>query len=196
MLRQAAPGHLYFEASAAVIALVLLGKWLEAGAAPNRRRHARLHGCARRPPAYARDGAEHEVPTATCASATSSSCGPASASPIDGTVREGASHRRMLLTGESLPVAKAAGDRVIGGAMNAEAGSSSKRPPSAPKALARMVRLVESAQAAKAPVQRLVDRVSAVFVPVVLASRRHLAGWLLAGGGWEQRSSMKRWRCW
>ena len=76
-----------------------------------------------------------------------------------------------LITGESLPVAKGAGERVTGGSMNGEGPARrATRPPSAPQSmLARIIGLVESAQAAKAPIQRLVDRVSAVFVPVVLA---------------------------
>ena len=95
---------------------------------------------------------------------------PGERAPVDGAVLEGESHMdESLLTGESLPVAKAAGDRVTGGAINAE-GLLVLRTTAvgAETALSRIVRLVESAQATKAPIQRLVDQVSAVFVPVVV----------------------------
>jgi Cu+-exporting ATPase len=91
--------------------------------------------------------------------------------PVDGEVIEGASQLdEALITGESLPVARHAGERVTGGSVNGE-GLLVVRTVAigAETVLARIVRLVESAQAKKAPIQRLVDRVSAVFVPVVIA---------------------------
>ena len=104
---------------------------------------------------------------------------------------DGASHvDESLLTGESLPVAKQAGDRVTGGAVNAEgllrvrATARRRR-----TTLARIVRLVESAQAQKAPIQRLVDRVSAVFVPVVLAiAASRWLGWGVVRRRLERRA--------
>jgi Cu+-exporting ATPase len=107
---------------------------------------------------------------------------------VDGEIVEGRSHLdESLLTGESLPVAKGPGERVTGGSINAEGLLRVRtRALGAETTLARIIRLVESAQAAKAPIQRIVDQVSAVFVPVVLGiAAVTLAGWLLAGAGIE-----------
>jgi Cu+-exporting ATPase len=107
---------------------------------------------------------------------------------VDGDITEGATEvDESLITGESLPVSKHAGDRVTGGAVNAE-GLIVVRTTAvgAESTLARIVRMVESAQAKKAPIQRLVDQVSAVFVPVVIGiAFITLLGWGLATGDWE-----------
>ena len=104
---------------------------------------------------------------------------------VDGVVEQGASHvDESLITGESLPVARHAGDKVTGGAINGD-GLLLVRATAvgAEATLARIIRLVEDAQAAKAPIQQLVDRVSAVFVPVVLVlALLTFAGWCLAAG--------------
>jgi Cu+-exporting ATPase len=107
----------------------------------------------------------------------------------DGVVTEGRSHAdESMLTGESLPVAKGPGDAVIGGAVNAEGLLAVRVTASgAQSTLAKIIELVETAQAKKAPIQRLVDRVSAVFVPVVLAiALATVLGWGFASGNWEQ----------
>ncbi len=113
-------------------------------------------------------------PCRSCSWATWSWCVPANASRWTARSSKGHSHvDESLITGESLPVAKHAGDHVTGGAVNAE-GLLVVRTTAmgAESTLARIVRLVESAQANKAPIQRLVDQVSAVFVPVVHRHRR------------------------
>ena len=164
-------GHLYFEAAAVVIALVLLGKWLEARA--KRATGTAIRALMALRPETARverDGAEIELPVAAVALGDIVVVRPGERIPVDAEVIEGASEAdESLLTGESLPVAKAVGDRVTGGAVNGS-GLLRVRTRAVGKdtALARIIALVEGAQAAKAPVQRLVDDVAAVFVPAVL----------------------------
>ena len=182
--------HLYFEASSAVIALVLLGKWLEARA--KRQTASAIEALSALKPATARllrDGAEVEIGVEQLQVGDLVRVRPGDRIPADGEVLEGRSHvDESLITGESLPVAKAPGDRVTGGAINAEGLLTMKTlAVGAETLLARIIRLVDSAQAAKAPIQRVVDRVSAVFVPVVLgiALLTWLA-WGLGSGRWEQ----------
>ena len=182
--------HLYFEASAAIITLVLLGKWLE-GRAKRQTTEAIRALQALRPETarVRRGGAELVLPLGSVAVGDVMVVKPGERIPADGTIVEGRTHAdESLLTGESLPVAKAPGDRVTGGAVNGE-GVIDVRVSAlgAQSTLARIIELVESAQAKKAPIQRLVDRVSAVFVPVVLAlAALTLLAWGFAGGQWEQ----------
>jgi Cu+-exporting ATPase len=191
--------HLYFESAAVVITLVLFGKWLEARAKRQTTDAIRALNALRPETARVqRDGAERELPLAELRLGDVVIVRPGERMPVDGTVQDGASHvDESMLTGESLPVAKRAGDRVTGGAVNAE-GLLRVRTEAlgAETTLARIVRLVESAQARKAPIQRLVDRVAAVFVPVVLvaAALRCSAGaWPAASG---RRACSTRCRCW
>jgi len=136
-----------------------------------------------------RGGAELVLPLESVAVGDVVVVKPGERIPADGTIVEGRTHAdESLLTGESLPVAKAPGDRVTGGAVNGE-GLIDVRVNAlgAQSTLARIIELVESAQAKKAPIQRLVDRVSAVFVPVVLVlAALTLLVWGFAGGQWEQ----------
>jgi Cu+-exporting ATPase len=185
----AAHVHLYFEASAVVIALVLLGKSLEARA--RRQTTAAIRALQALRPHVARvrrDGAEAQVPIAAVRVDDEVVVLPGEQIPVDGTVLEGHSHAdESLLTGESLPVAKTPGDRVTGGAVNGE-GRLVVRTTAvgAETALARIIRLVEDAQAKKAPIQRVVDRVSAVFVPIVVAiALATFLGWGVVGGDWN-----------
>ncbi|HET7202932.1 MAG TPA: heavy metal translocating P-type ATPase [Steroidobacteraceae bacterium] len=184
-----AMGHLYFEASAVVIALVLLGRWLEARAKRETTEAIRALQALRPNVARVRrQGAEAEVPIAAVRVDDEVVVLPGERIAVDGEVLEGRSHAdESLLTGESLPVAKGPGDRVTGGAVNAE-GRLVVRTTAvgAESALARIIRLVEDAQAKKAPIQRVVDRVSAVFVPVVLViALGTYLGWGLLGGDWS-----------
>ncbi|MGZ5182342.1 MAG: heavy metal translocating P-type ATPase, partial [Ramlibacter sp.] len=181
--------HLYFEASAVVITLVLLGKWLESRA--KRQTTAAIRALQALRPEMARvqrDGREVEVPVAQLVLGDRLVVRPGERVPADGVIREGASHLdESMITGESLPVARQPGERVTGGSVNAEGLLLVEATAlGAESTLARIVRLVESAQAHKAPIQRLVDRVSAVFVPVVVGiALATLLGWGLAGGDWE-----------
>jgi Cu+-exporting ATPase len=182
--------HLYFEASAVVVALVLLGKWLEVRA--KRQTTAAIRALQALRPEVAHvlqpSGEEADLPLAEVLAGDRLVVRPGERIPADGVVLDGQTHvDESMLTGEPLPVAKGPQARVTGGSINAEGrvvmqatavGSES--------VLARIIRLVEDAQAAKAPLQRLVDRVSAVFVPVVmLISAITWAGWLAAGAGVE-----------
>jgi Cu+-exporting ATPase len=182
-------GHLYFEASAVVIALVLLGKWLEARAKRQTTEAIRALQALRPDVArLRRDGAEVELPIAAVRVGDVVVVLPGERIPVDGEVIEGRSHAdESLLTGESMPVPKGPGERVTGGAVNSE-GRLVVRTTAvgAETALARIIRLVEGAQARKAPIQRIVDRASAVFVPVVLAiALATWLGWGLAAGDWS-----------
>jgi P-type Cu+ transporter len=176
----------YFEAAAVVITLVLLGRWLEA-------RTRRATGDAIRAllalrPETARverDGGEIELPITAVAEGDVVVVRPGERFPTDGRVLTGVSQAdESLLTGESLPMDKQPGDSVTGGAING-AGLLRVRTVSvgADSTLSRIIALVEGAQSHKAPVQRLVDQVAAVFVPIVLlCALVAFAGWWLIGG--------------
>ncbi|WP_301151569.1 heavy metal translocating P-type ATPase [Metapseudomonas otitidis] len=181
--------HLYFEASAVVIALVLLGKYLESRA--KRQTSAAIRALEALRPERAirlRDGREEDVAIAELQLGDEVLVKPGERFPVDGEVLEGQSHAdEALISGESLPVPKAPGDLVTGGAINGE-GRLRVRTTAlgGETVLARIIRLVEDAQAAKAPIQKLVDRVSQVFVPaVLLTALATLGGWLLAGAALE-----------
>jgi P-type Cu+ transporter len=182
--------HLYFEASAVVVTLVLLGKWLEARA--KRQTTAAIRALHALRPELAhvlgRGAVEADVPVAEVLTGDRVVIRPGERIPADGVVEQGQTQvDESMLTGEPLPVAKAEGARLTGGSINGEGrivmgvtavGSET--------VLAQIIRLVEDAQAAKAPIQRLVDQVSAVFVPVVLAiGIVTLLGWMAAGAPGE-----------
>lgn len=181
--------HLYFESAAVVITLVRLGKWLEVRAKRQTADAIRALAALRPDTARVRrDGVDTTVPLAQVRVGDEVVVLPGERIPVDGVVIDGDSHAdESMLTGESLPVPKHVDDRVTGGAINGE-GRLVLRTAAvgAETVLARIIRMVEHAQAAKAPIQRLVDRVSAVFVPVVLAiALVTLLGWGLALGDWQ-----------
>ncbi len=182
--------HLYFEASAAVITLVLLGKWLEQRAKRQTADAIRALNALRPTTARVRRGdVEMDLPVEQVLVGDLVVVRPGDRVAVDGEIVEGRSHiDESLITGESLPVAKGIGDQVTGGAINAEAALTVRTTAiGAETTLARIIRMVESAQAAKAPVQRIVDRVSAVFVPVVLViALLTFLGWFGFTGQWEQ----------
>jgi len=183
-------GHLYFESSAVVITLVLLGKWLEARAKHQTVAALRaLESLKATTAIVRRDGREDEVPVSQVRVGDMIVVRPGDRVPVDGEVVEGSSHLdESLLTGESLPVTRNVGDTVTGGAVNAEGMLVVKATAvGGDTMLSHIIRLVEDAQAVKAPIQRLVDKVSAVFVPVVLLiSAVTLLGWGLLTGDWQQ----------
>jgi Cu+-exporting ATPase len=177
--------HLYFEASAVVIALVLLGKYLESRA--KRQTASAIRALeALRPERAIQviDGREQDVAISALRLNDLVMVKPGERFPVDGEVVEGQSHAdEALISGESLPVPKQPGDKVTGGAINGE-GRLLVRTQAlgAETVLARIIRLVEDAQAAKAPIQKLVDKVSQVFVPtVLLIALATFIGWWLYG---------------
>ena len=181
--------HLYFESAAVVVTLVLLGKWLESRAKHQTTAAIRALHALRPERAHLIDfEGEKDIPVDELRAGDRLAVRPGERVPADGTVLEGATQvDESMLTGEPLPVAKSAGDALTGGSINGEgrvvlqvtaAGSES--------VLAHIIRLVEDAQAAKAPVQRLVDQVSSIFVPVVIGiALLTFVGWWWAGAGLE-----------
>ncbi|WP_211197870.1 heavy metal translocating P-type ATPase [Permianibacter fluminis] len=177
---------LYFEAAAVVITLVLLGKYLEARA--KRQTTDAIRALAALRPDTARvlrAGSEQTLAIAEVIIGDRVIVKPGERIPVDGVIADGASHvDESLITGESLPVAKAVGDRVTGGAINGEGLLQlTTTAVGTETVLARIIRMVETAQGAKAPIQRLVDKVSAVFVPVVIAIAllTFIAWWAYSG---------------
>ncbi|MBH3372640.1 heavy metal translocating P-type ATPase [Pseudomonas juntendi] len=181
--------HLYFEASAVVIALVLLGKYLESRA--KRQTASAIRALeALRPERAVRvvGDREEDVAIAQLRLGDLVLVKPGERFPVDGVVEDGSSHAdEALISGESLPVPKQPGDSVTGGAINGEGRLLVRTEALGTETvLARIIRLVEDAQAAKAPIQKLVDRVSQVFVPAVLVlALLTLLGWWLAGAALE-----------
>jgi len=182
--------HLYFEASAVVITLVMLGKWLEGRAKRQTTEAIRALHALRPDTAHllGRDG-EVDVPVAEVMVGDRIVVRPGERIPVDGVLREG--HTQVdesMLTGEPLPVSRETGDALTGGSINGEGRIVLEvQAVGNETVLARIIRLVEDAQAGKAPIQRLVDKVAAVFVPVVLGiALVTLVGWLLAGAPAEE----------
>ena len=179
-------GDLYFETAALLIAFILLGRYFEARA--KSRASSALRSLLELGAKEARlvvDGEERLIAVEQVQVGDALRIRPGEKIPVDGEVVAGASAvDESMLTGESVPVEKAEGDRVAGATINAS-GALTVRATAVGRdtALAHIVRLVEEAQASKAPVQRLVDQVSAVFVPVVLAiaATTFLSWWLIAG---------------
>jgi Cu+-exporting ATPase len=182
--------HLYFEASAVVITLVLLGKRLEARAKRQTTQALRALQALQPETARVRRGeVDLDLPVARLRPGDLLVVRAGERFAADGIVREGESHvDESLVTGESLPIARRPGEKVTGGAVNGEGVLLVAVTATGPEStLARIVRLVETAQEKKAPIQHLVDRVSAVFVPVVtLVALATLLAWGLGTGDWQR----------
>ena len=184
---QEAGSHIYLEVAAAVTVLILLGRYLEARA--KTRSGAALRSLMRmgtREAAVLRDGIEVRCPIGQVRVGDLFVVRPGERVATDGVIVEGTSAiDASMLTGESIPVDVGPGDQVVGATVN-QTGRLVVRAEriGADTQLAQMAALVAAAQSGKAPVQRLVDRVAAVFVPIVMAlALLSLVGWLLAGAG-------------
>lgn len=183
-------GHVYFEASAAVVTLVRLGKLLEARA-KSRTSTAieQLIGLQPRTAWVEKNGESVEVETARLRIGDVVRIRAGERIPVDGEVVDGASSLdESLLTGESLPVVKQAGDRVHAGSQNLD-GLLRVRAESvgAQTQLMEIVRLTEAAQGSKAPIQKLADQISGIFVPaVIVIATLTFIGWWLASGDFTQ----------
>jgi Cu+-exporting ATPase len=164
-------GHVYFETAAVIIALILVGKFLEARAKGQTSAAIRaLMGLQARTARVVRGGVETDIPLASVRAGDIVAVRPGEKVPVDGVILSGQSTvDESMLTGESMPVQKKPGDSVIGATLN-RTGAFQFRATRVGKdtALAQIVRLVQEAQGSKAPVQRLVDQVSAIFVPIVI----------------------------
>jgi Cu+-exporting ATPase len=167
------PAHVYFDGAATIVTLVLLGRYLEARA--KGKTSAAIKRLIELKPKSARvvreDGIEMDVPVDLLAVDDLVLVRPGEKIATDGMVRAGASSvDESMLTGESIPVGKQAGDKVFGGTMNKSGTLTFKvTRVGADTALAQIIRLVEEAQGSKAPIQRIADRVASIFVPVVMA---------------------------
>ena len=181
--------HLYFEGSAIVITLVLLGKWLETRA--KRQTTSAIRALHALKPDVAHlmglDG-EVDVPVAEVLVGDKLVVRPGERLPVDGVLLEGHSQvDESMLTGESVPISKEPDSKLTGGSINGDGRLVMQvKAVGSETVLSHIIRLVEDAQAAKAPIQRLVDQVSAIFVPVVLGiALVTLLGWYFTGNTFE-----------
>ncbi len=178
--------HVYFETAAVIIALILVGRWLEARAKAQTGAAIRaLVDLQARTARVLRAGVEAEVPIAEVRVGDIVAVRPGEKIPVDGKVTLGASSvDESMVTGESLPVEKRGGDPVIGATIN-RSGALQFRATRVGKdtALAQIIKLVQAAQGSKAPVQQLADRIAAVFVPIVIGiALLVFLGWYVIGG--------------
>ena len=178
--------HVYYEASGVIIAFVLLGKLMEERAKNSS--SSAIKGLMGLQPKTARlvtDGREEEVPISNLQVGNVVSVRPGEKIPVDGTLLQGSSSvDESMLSGEPIPVEKNAGDRVLAGTIN-QKGAFTMEATSVggTTVLAQIVQMVQSAQGSKAPVQRIVDKISGIFVPVVvLLSFLTFVCWLVIGG--------------
>ncbi|MBM4435215.1 MAG: heavy metal translocating P-type ATPase, partial [Chloroflexi bacterium] len=179
------PFHLYYETAVIIVALILLGRWLEARAKKQTSAAIRaLMGLQARTARVISAGVERDVPVEQVVVGDLVRVRPGEKIPVDGVVSEGRSAvDESMLTGESIPVEKTAGDQVIGATLN-KAGSFVLKATKVGRdtTLAQIVRLVEEAQGSKAPIQRLADGISSYFVPVVIGvAALTFVGWMLVG---------------
>jgi Cu+-exporting ATPase len=177
--------HVYFETAAVIITLIKLGKYLEARAkSQTSAAIKKLMGLAPKTARIISHGSEVEVPVEDVQVGDVLVVRPGDKIPVDGVVLEGSSSvDESMITGESLPVDKNVGDKVIGATLNQRGGFKFEaRKVGRETALAQIVKLVEEAQGSKAPIQRLADQIAAVFVPIVIViALATFVAWYLFG---------------
>ncbi len=182
--------HLYFESSVVIITLVLLGKWLESRAKHQTTKAIRGLSSLRPDTAHVkRDEQVLTLPIAQIKVGDIVIIKPGEKIPVDGDIIEGQSScDESMLTGESLPVDKTEQDKVIGGTINGYGMLVVKTTATQTEStLSKIIQLVETAQAKKAPIQRIVDRISAIFVPVILViAALTLLSWGFITQDWQQ----------
>jgi Cu+-exporting ATPase len=179
------PFYLYYETAVIIIALILLGRWLEARAKKQTGIAIKaLMSLQARTARVIRNGVDQDIPIEAVQAGDLVRVRPGEKVPVDGIITEGASALdESMLTGESLPVEKTTGDEVIGATLN-KTGSFIFRATKVGKdtTLAQIVRLVEEAQGSKAPMQRLADTIAGIFVPIVLVlALAAFVTWLIFG---------------
>lgn len=180
---------LYFESAAMILTLITLGKFLEARSKGKTSQAIEsLMNLAPRTATVERDGVEKEIPIGEVVVGDTVVVRPGGSIPVDGLVTDGSSAvDQSALTGESIPVDKQPGDGVVGGTVN-KSGFLKFRAQKvgADTALAQIVKLVEEAGSSKAPIARLADKISGVFVPVVIGlAVLSAVAWLIAGQSFE-----------
>lgn len=164
--------NIYFEAAAVIVTLILVGRWIEARAkGQTSQAIRRLMSMQAKTARVLRDGVEQDVPIDSVKAGDLVAVRPGERVPVDGVVTEGASYvDESMLTGEPIPVEKSAGAKVVGGTLNTTgAFRFEAQQVGAETVLAQIVRMVETAQGSKLPIQALVDRVTGWFVPAVMA---------------------------
>lgn len=183
--------HIYFETGAMIVTLLLVGRYIESNARQKSRETVRR--LMERAPQTAlvvkENGEEVERPVDAVQAGDLIRVVPGSRIPVDGVVEEGVSDvDESLLTGEPVPVTKQAGEKVASGSINTEGTFLYKATKvGAQSTLARIVQMVERAQSSKAPIQGLADRVSSIFVPIVIVlALATFAGWWFSGAGLER----------
>ena len=179
--------HVYYEASGVIIAFVLLGKLMEERAKNSTSSAIKsLMGLQPKTARLVTDGKEEEVPISSLKRGNIVSVRPGEKIPVDGTLLQGSSSvDESMLSGEPIPVEKVAGDRVLAGTIN-QIGAFTMEATGVGNetVLAQIVKMVQAAQGSKAPVQRIVDKISGIFVPVVvLLSIVTFICWMVIGGG-------------
>lgn len=182
--------HLYFESSVVIITLILVGKWLESRAKHQTTQAIEVLSALRPEVALVRQG-DHEIslPISQVKVNDIVVIKPGERIPVDGIIMEGASSSdESMLTGESFPVNKTVNDVVTGGTINGEGLIIVKTTAiQSDSKLSKIIEMVESAQAKKAPIQRIVDRISAIFVPVILIiALITLLAWGIIYHDWQQ----------
>lgn len=184
--RRGMEAHVYFEAAAVIVVFILLGKWLEERAKSNTSSAIRkLMGLQPKTVRLIENGEEREVPVAGIRAGQTVMVRPGDKIPLDGIVVEGSSFvDESMISGEPVPVEKGVGSEVFAGTIN-QSGSFRLRAEKtgSETVLAQIIRMVKEAQGSKAPVQKLVDKIAGIFVPVVIGiALLSFAAWMIAGG--------------